>query len=205
MSRARAREDAVATFARDLERAELSRRATIRAATVGSLVLLALALAVALAIARPGGSRPSTTLVASSSVTSSAPYSGDDEPAQVETPLLTPAQVPDVAEAEPPTITPPSEAIPEENPAGEPVVQRVTVKIGTYGYEPSVVEVTAGTPIELTVGRGDGCAAGFLVPDFGIAADNSSGPVTLQLSALQPGSYSFTCGMGMISGEIVAR
>jgi plastocyanin len=83
--------------------------------------------------------------------------------------------------------------------------QKVSVGIGPGGYMPSTVNVQAGRRISLTVARGVGCSAGFAIPKLGISADNSRGPATIGLPALQPGTYRFTCGMGMLTGYLVAK
>lgn len=81
--------------------------------------------------------------------------------------------------------------------------QKLSIGIGDVGYEPAVVQASSGRPITLTVGRGEGCAAGFLMPELGITKDNTTGPVTFDLGRLKSGTYRFTCGMGMIEGKLV--
>jgi plastocyanin domain-containing protein len=71
--------------------------------------------------------------------------------------------------------------------------------------EPSSVTVDAGRPVKITVAKGEGCAAGFYMPELGIEKDNSAGPVTFTLDPLDPGTYTYTCGMGMVSGSIVVK
>jgi plastocyanin domain-containing protein len=83
--------------------------------------------------------------------------------------------------------------------------QHFDIQIGAAGYEPSVVTAASGRPVTLTVGKGQGCAAGFLMPSLGIDKDNSSGPVTVKLGVLEPGTYGFSCGMGMVQGRLVVR
>lgn len=86
-----------------------------------------------------------------------------------------------------------------------PAVQELEVAIGDVGYEPSVLTAKAGTPIELTVGKGEGCAAGFLMPELGVEMDNSSGPATKNLGVLAAGDYRFTCAMEMVEGVLQVR
>jgi len=89
--------------------------------------------------------------------------------------------------------------------APERAVQAVSVGVGGDGYEPTVVEVKAGEPIILTIDQGEGCAAGFLMPQLGITADNSQGPVSVEIPPLEAGEYGFSCGMEMAFGVLVAR
>ncbi len=84
-------------------------------------------------------------------------------------------------------------------------VQKVSIGIGSSGYVPSTLGVMSGRRVSLLVARGTGCAAGFRIPQLGVSADNSRGPVTVALPALKPGTYRFTCGMGMLTGRIVAK
>lgn len=83
--------------------------------------------------------------------------------------------------------------------------QHLTVRIGDYGYEPSRLAASSASPISLTVGKGEGCAAGFVLPELGIELDNSQGPVTKSLGQLDPGTYRFNCAMGMVEGTLVVK
>lgn len=85
------------------------------------------------------------------------------------------------------------------------VTQRVSVGIGAYGYEPAVITVKAGSAVELTVAQGDGCASGFLIPELGVAADNSTQAAVVVLPSVEPGIYRFTCGMEMVEGRLVVE
>lgn len=100
-----------------------------------------------------------------------------------------------VSEVPVPALTPPS---PQEP-------QRYTIAIGQSGYEPGAIVASADQPIILSVGQGSGCAAGFLIPALGVSADNSAGPVTVDLGRVTAGSYQFSCGMGMVTGELVVE
>jgi plastocyanin len=83
--------------------------------------------------------------------------------------------------------------------------QHISIAIGQVGYEPSVVRAAAGRPITLTVGKGEGCAAGFQMPSLGVDKDNSAGSVSIELGVLRPGTYRFSCAMGMVEGKLVVR
>ena len=86
-----------------------------------------------------------------------------------------------------------------------PSVQRLSIAIGATGYEPARLLAKAGVPTQLTVGKGEGCAAGFEIPSLGVHLDNSAGPAKAQLGALKAGQYRYTCSMGMVSGTLVVR
>lgn len=84
-------------------------------------------------------------------------------------------------------------------------MQRLRIAIGDNGYEPDVLKADADRPIKITVEQGEGCAAGFLIPDLGVALDNSAGPASKKLGLLEPGDYRFTCGMEMVEGVLRVR
>lgn len=176
---------AISSIDADMRRAEAGRKKAIRfgvglvIATVAAVLVLAVAV-----IDRAGASarRPATVKVAS--LAESTPPSTPRSAAPS-------AVAPSAKEAAPPA----TELAPE--------TQTLWLAIGDAGYEPSALNAKAGVPIEITVERGEGCAAGFLIPELGVSADNSLGPVTVRLGALDPGSYQFSCGMEMVTGTLV--
>jgi plastocyanin len=99
----------------------------------------------------------------------------------------------------------PSRSSAKPQAATSPSPQRFDIAIGASGYEPSSVTAQAGRPVTLTVAKGTGCATNFLMPSLGVTADNSQGPATVSLGRLAAGTYKFTCGMGMIEGNLVVR
>lgn len=198
--------DHLAAMSREIEQAEKRRAVLFRTAAVMAVATALLAGSVAMAI-----SRPEEPQFVADKTTGTVPIppeavvttQGASAPVAEEEPVVPDAGAPTVAPL------PGAETLPEKEEAPQPRsttsgVQVVSVNIGETGYEPSVLRVKAGAPIHLTIGRGEGCAAGFLIPDLGISADNSSGPTTVSLSSLEPGSYRFSCGMDMVSGTIVA-
>jgi plastocyanin domain-containing protein len=76
------------------------------------------------------------------------------------------------------------------------------------GYSPSVVKVEAGRPVRLEFERREssGCTEEVVVPDFGIRTFLPPHQTTaVQFTPLKPGTYEFTCGMGMVRGRVVAQ
>jgi len=84
-------------------------------------------------------------------------------------------------------------------------VQRITVDLSKGYYDPSVIELVAGVPAEITFGQSTGCTAQVQSQDLGFYEDLQAGPVTVKLAALEPGTYGFTCGMNMVSGSVVVK
>lgn len=190
-----AREGGEARIRRAMERAERehrrNRKNAIVAAVVGALLVFAVGAGV---LSRLGAA--------------SALAVDSQQPAPVRSAAIVPTAA----------IEPSSQISVEESVATDPapvaerpkkpktvVTQRLSIRIGESGYEPSVVRASAGRPITLVVEQGEGCAAGFLMPSLGVAADNSSGPATVKLGTLKRGTYRFTCGMEMVEGKLVVR
>ena len=83
-------------------------------------------------------------------------------------------------------------------------IQAIGVKVGTT-YSPNIIKLKAGIPAEITFGQGGGCTAQIISQDLGFSEDVSAGPKVVKLPALQAGTYSFSCGMGMVLGKIVVE
>lgn len=84
-------------------------------------------------------------------------------------------------------------------------VQKIDIDLSTGSYNPNVIKLKAGVPAEITFGASDGCTASVQSPDLGFNEDLTSGPKTVKLGALQPGTYNFACGMNMVTGQIVVE
>ncbi len=85
--------------------------------------------------------------------------------------------------------------------------QRIRVVV-EGGYSPAVVRVAAGRPVRLEFDRREtsGCTEEVVLPDFGIRTFLPPHRITpVDFTPQQPGSYEFTCGMGMIRGKILAE
>ena len=98
--------------------------------------------------------------------------------------------------------------------AGRQTVRAIAADHGTQdvlvrvdgGYAPSAIEVVAGRPVRLAFDRADrsGCSEEVVLPDFGIRRFLPAGAVTsVEFTPDQPGTYEFTCGMGMLRGRLV--
>jgi len=85
-------------------------------------------------------------------------------------------------------------------------VQRISVD-ATNGYDPNVIRLTAGVPAEITFSQASGCMAEVMSEDLDFHADLTGGPQTvlIEADALQPGEYSFSCGMRMVFGTIIVE
>jgi Cupredoxin-like domain len=95
-----------------------------------------------------------------------------------------------------------------ETPVFEPfaraeLVQRVDVAVSD-SYYPSHLVVQAHVPVEIGFGEGRGCLARVLFEEFGVDADLTDGGAIVRLPGLEEGTYSFSCGMKMVFGTLVA-
>jgi plastocyanin domain-containing protein len=76
------------------------------------------------------------------------------------------------------------------------------------GYSPSRVRLRAGTPARLVFDRREdsGCSEEVVIAGLGIRrflpAHQRTG---IDLPAPRPGTYEFTCGMGMLRGTLVVE
>jgi len=84
-------------------------------------------------------------------------------------------------------------------------VQKISVDLSSGSYNPNVLNLQAGVPAEITFGQSSGCTGQVQSQQLGFAEDLTSGPKTVKLGPLQPGTYSFACGMNMVTGTIVVK
>jgi plastocyanin len=84
-------------------------------------------------------------------------------------------------------------------------VQRINVEVANNVYSPNVIKLKAGVPAQLTFGQSQGCTAVVMSQDLGFREDLTSGPKTVDLKPLQPGTYSFSCGMKMVFGKVIVE
>lgn len=76
------------------------------------------------------------------------------------------------------------------------------------GYDPSTVRVRPGLPVRLVFERREsaGCSEEVVLPDLGIRRFLPPFErTTVELTPQKPGSYEFTCGMGMLRGRLIVE
>ena len=86
-------------------------------------------------------------------------------------------------------------------------VQQVDITV-KGGYSPDVIEVKRGKPVQLSFYRDEEntCSEVLLMPDFSIRRDLPAFKTTLvELLPQQAGTFTFTCGMGMLRGSLVVK
>lgn len=76
------------------------------------------------------------------------------------------------------------------------------------GYSPSVIRAPVGQPLRIVFERHDtsSCSEEVVFPDFGVrqflAPDKKT---VVEITPERPGRFSFTCGMGMLRGTVLAE
>jgi plastocyanin domain-containing protein len=86
-------------------------------------------------------------------------------------------------------------------------VQVVSIGFVNGYYSPNTFTVKAGMPVQVVfTGSAKGCLAKPQFASLGKKADVSvTGSATIDLGALKPGVYKFTCAMGMNAGTITVQ
>ena len=90
-------------------------------------------------------------------------------------------------------------------PAGRP--QEVTITV-QGGYTPSTIRVKVGAPLQLHFDRQDTscCSEEVVFADFGVRTFLPAHRTTdVTITPTSPGTYEFTCGMGMLRGKVIAE
>lgn len=92
-------------------------------------------------------------------------------------------------------------------PAAHAATQPREITITVHdGYTPNRIEIIAGERVRLVFTRTEytGCTLEVVFPALAIRTElPPHTPVTIDLPALLPGAYDFSCGMGMIHGTLV--
>jgi plastocyanin domain-containing protein len=90
---------------------------------------------------------------------------------------------------------------------GETGLQQAVIRV-EGGYSPSRVRLAAGKPARLVFDRREdsSCSEELVIAELGIRRFLPAHQRTaIDLAALGPGTYEFTCGMGMLRGTLVVE
>ena len=91
--------------------------------------------------------------------------------------------------------------------AGGSTVQEFTVKVAG-SYSPREIAVTKGEPVRIHFVRKDAanCGGTVVFPDLDIERDLPAGKTTtVDFLPKNSGTLAFTCGMGMMKGNVVVK
>ncbi len=84
--------------------------------------------------------------------------------------------------------------------------QEITIRV-EGGYDPSSIAVRAGQPVRLVFDRREDnpCSAEIVFPDFRIRKPLAAfASTSVEFTPPRPGTYEFSCGMGMLHGRVIA-
>ncbi len=84
-------------------------------------------------------------------------------------------------------------------------VVEVPLVIANVRFQPSVLDIPAGVPVRLIVDRqeANACSDQLAVPQLGVLVDLAPNATTVvDLPPATAGTYTLTCGMGMMSGQL---
>jgi len=85
-------------------------------------------------------------------------------------------------------------------------VVEVPLTISNNQYQPSTLSIPADKPVRLIVTRNedDACSSQIVFPQLGITNDlKANGVTAVDLPAHAAGNFTMTCGMGMMSGQLI--
>lgn len=85
--------------------------------------------------------------------------------------------------------------------------QIATIEVNPTGYEPQNIEVRAGVPtkINFKTDPNAGCLRQVVSKELNINAILQEGDNYITLKNVKPGTYQYTCGMGMYGGTITVK
>jgi sulfite exporter TauE/SafE/copper chaperone CopZ len=82
--------------------------------------------------------------------------------------------------------------------------QIVKTSFTSSGYNPNTFTVKAGVPVHWVIdpaGYGGGCRSFLQIPKLNIGKSMQGGATVIDFTPTEPGSYTFSCGMGMYRGS----
>ena len=95
-----------------------------------------------------------------------------------------------------------------ERTIAKPKIQTAKIEITTKGYEPANFKLRRGVKARVTFLRTTDatCVKEIVLPDFGIRrALPLNQPVVVTFTPIRKGSFTFVCGMNMMSGQMIVQ
>ena len=83
--------------------------------------------------------------------------------------------------------------------------QLVTMEASAFGYNPDVITVRKGYPVDWEIygGRNLGCASSLILNAFNVKSTIRPGENTIAFTPTKTGSFPFSCSMGMVRGTMI--
>ena len=89
-----------------------------------------------------------------------------------------------------------------------PTIQKVTVALTERGYQPGTLKLRRGIPAQVTFIRkvSATCGTQVVIPEYDIKRDLPlNEPVLVAFTPSKSGTFTFSCGMGMLRGSLIVR
>jgi len=89
-----------------------------------------------------------------------------------------------------------------------PTIQKLTVALTEKGYQPGSLKLRRGIPAQVTFIRkvSATCGTQVVIPVYDIKRDLPlNEPVSVAFTPSKSGTFTFSCGMGMLRGSLVVR
>jgi hypothetical protein len=89
---------------------------------------------------------------------------------------------------------------------GSDGVVEVRLSVANARFAPADLQIPAGKPVRLIVDRPDAnpCSQQLLLPRLGVRQDLAdNGTTTIDIPATDTGTFTMTCGMGMMAGRLI--
>jgi len=84
--------------------------------------------------------------------------------------------------------------------------QKVVLGMKNYNYYPNTINVKAGQPVRIYLDESViGCYRGFTIRDFKIAKYLKTPEDYVEFTPKEPGTYGFSCSMGMGRGTLIVE
>lgn len=87
-------------------------------------------------------------------------------------------------------------------------VQEIAMKIEPWGYNPDKITVKNNVPVKINLQASPqaGCTRSIVFRDFGVSKTVAAGGTgTIEFTPKKPGTYQFSCAMGMARGTLVVQ
>ena len=84
--------------------------------------------------------------------------------------------------------------------------QQVLLSEKNFNYYPSTIRVKAGQPVSITLDESvKGCLRAFTIKSLGVEKYARTAKDTIDFTPQRPGTYQFSCSMGMGYGTLVVE
>ncbi|HLC78235.1 MAG TPA: cupredoxin domain-containing protein [Candidatus Nanoarchaeia archaeon] len=90
--------------------------------------------------------------------------------------------------------------------AGNGEVQKIVLSTKDYNYYPNTIKVKANQPVSISLDSSvSGCLRSFTIRDLGLVKYLKTPQDTLDFTPSKPGTYKFSCSMGMGTGTLIVE